>query len=123
MEHAYGVTTRSGTAFTDFLDDLNRCTSRNWTFTSGGFAGHCDWRLPNLEELRAIAGPCSMGICVVDPLLLPMRAGRYWSNSTRSNNLAGAFWVDFSNNTLAGDTKTFTYFARAVRTRTIADVP
>jgi Protein of unknown function (DUF1566) len=45
-----------GTAFTAFLGTLNNGTSSDGTATSGCFAGHCDWRLPAIEELE---GSCT----------------------------------------------------------------
>jgi hypothetical protein len=72
-----------GTAFTDFLDDLN---------TAPCFAGHCDWRLPQIADLQTILiGPdaapgqdanCSAAPCI-DPEFAavggPTASSDYWS--------------------------------------------
>ena len=54
-----------GTIFTTFLYGFNGGTSADGMATSGCFAGHCDWRLPTLEELTGIVdvtqGQCSGG--------------------------------------------------------------
>src|SRR5262249_22478780 len=45
----------NGTAFTDFLGTLNNCVDDGTdppTGVIGGFAGHCDWRLPSIVELE-----------------------------------------------------------------------
>ena len=39
-----------GTAFTLFLGTLNNCVD-DGTSVTGGLGGHCDWRLPTLNEL------------------------------------------------------------------------
>src|SRR5882757_2638486 len=67
----------NGSAFTKFLYGFNGGTSPDGTSTSGCFAGHCDWRLPLIEELAGIVdktqGRCGggrSGACI-DPILGP----------------------------------------------------
>ena len=49
-----GMPPPDGTAFTDFLGQLNACTTTDGISITGGFAGHCDWRLPTIVELQTI---------------------------------------------------------------------
>ena len=68
----------TGTAFTDFLYNLNGgpygCTSDyGYTHQDGGFAGHCDWRLPTIAELQTILlAPYPCGTSPrIDPIFWP----------------------------------------------------
>ena len=48
-------TAPDGSIFTDFLSlKLNPCVSADGITVTGGFAGHCDWRLPSIVELQTI---------------------------------------------------------------------
>jgi hypothetical protein len=84
-----------GTAFTTFLATLNGgvtgvgdCRSEDGITQSGGFAGHCDWRLPTVAELQTILLeplPCSTTPCIDQSVFGPVNAsfsfGRYWSSN------------------------------------------
>jgi hypothetical protein len=76
-------TAPDGTVFTDFLAKLNNCTADDLgNAVSGGFAGHCDWRLPTVAELGVIADCPTTDDCVVaDPAFGP-NTGPYWSSAT-----------------------------------------
>ncbi|HIF41993.1 MAG TPA: DUF1566 domain-containing protein [Planctomycetes bacterium] len=81
-----------GGVFTDFLAKLNDNSQPvTWTSsdvtsvgtqTSGCFAGHCDWRLPNSVELQTIMEPSMCSQCI-DPLFGPFASISYWSASSR----------------------------------------
>jgi hypothetical protein len=109
-----------GDAFTVFLAALNGGTSPDGLATSGCFAGHCDWRLPTVEELSGIVEPtqgsCSQGSgpCT-DPTLGPGQADGYWSATTFARKLSEAWLVDFAGGDTAHGGKTFAFFVRAVR--------
>ncbi len=73
-------TAPDGGAFTTFLNALNggatgvgNCVSADGLTQSGGFAGHCDWRLPTIGELQGIidssAPGCGTGRPCIDPNL------------------------------------------------------
>jgi len=113
-------TAPDGTVFTAFLFGLNGGTSPDGVATSGCFAGHCDWRVPTIEEVDGIldetqetcgggVGPC------IDPTFGPTQADAYWSATTFARNATRAWFVDFSTGGLAQGGKTVLFFARAVR--------
>ncbi|HSP99702.1 MAG TPA: DUF1566 domain-containing protein, partial [Candidatus Dormibacteraeota bacterium] len=109
-----------GTAFTAFLFGLNGGTSADGVATSGCFAGHCDWRLPTIEEVAGIVDE-TRGSCIggsepcLDPTLGPAQADGYWSATTFSRNATRAWLVDFSSGGLAEGGKDVGFFVRAVR--------
>ena len=90
----FGAAGPEGAAFTDFLGELNDCEANSADGSMrGGFAAHCDWRLPTKEELEAILlepFPCSKSPCI-DPIFGPTTASNYWS-STSSANFPGFAW-------------------------------
>jgi hypothetical protein len=99
-------TAPDGTAFTDFLVKLNGgptgvgdCVVSGDTQT-GGFAGHCDWRLPTIAELQTIVDTavsgCGGGSPCIDPTFGPTAADRCWSASTSAADARFALIVDFS---------------------------
>jgi len=91
-----------GNAFTDFLAKLNNSSQHaTWSTvdqfsvvprTSGCFADHCDWRLPNIVELRTILD-CSHGISCVDPLFGPTASTGHWSASSYALRGSRAAWI------------------------------
>jgi hypothetical protein len=93
------VGARDGTAFVQFLGALNDCT--DFFAAPCGFAGHWDWRLPTLTELRTIidlgAPGCGRGAACIDPIFSPADASDYWTSSTHSLGAPAAWIVDFSN--------------------------
>jgi Protein of unknown function (DUF1566) len=120
-----------GGAFTSFLAELNDCESADGSVVSGGFAGHCDWRLPQNDELSTIAkAGCSTPPCVVDPAFNTDCTGgcmvtscsctessNYQSASTWTDGGVGlvAWGVNFVNGFASDEAKTDAIFVRAVR--------
>jgi hypothetical protein len=128
--YTWGMTVQSnamdGTMVTEFLATLNRAPC---------FAGHCDWRIPNVKELLSIVdyempypGPvvdtafntnCVAG-CAVDgnggPMCSCTVAGSYWSSTTFRTIEANAWAVFFGSGDVASANKALTRYAvRAVR--------
>ena len=116
-----GGTKQNGTAFTDFLGALNACTAdAGGGGAAGGFAGHCDWRLPTVAELQTIVDPeaagCgSSGPCI-DPIFGPTVAFRYWSASTDADFDTSARGVNFLSGAEFVVPKDGAFAVRAVRT-------
>jgi hypothetical protein len=97
-----------GTAFTVFLDTLNtRCdgdeTRKICTKNADckgigtgmcGYAGHRDWRMPNVKELQSIV---DYGVFqpAIDPVFGPTARNFYWSFTTFVNAPGEAAIVDF----------------------------
>jgi len=112
-------TTPNGTAFTDFLDKLNNCTSATVTSVTGGFAGHCDWRLPTIVELNSIvdltAAGCGIGSPCIGAVFGPTPASYYWSSTTHAGFPSNAWVVDFNDGTPFSFPKSFNDYVRGVR--------
>lgn len=111
-------TAADGTLYTTFLSTLNSDVSANGT--TNCFASHCDWRLPNISELRTIvetnASNCGLGSVCIDPAFGPTQTISYWS-STTSTTAAYAAWIENFNFALASEyEKPYNPSARAVRT-------
>ena len=112
-------TAADGTALTDFLSTLNDCESSDGSAVTGGFAGHCDWRLPTNPELQTIVDPTATGCGTGNPCIFsalgPTVAGLYWSSTTDSGSPSDAWFVHFGDGSVNFDTKADFNFVRAVR--------
>jgi len=93
----------------------------------GGFAGHTDWRLPNLTELESIRNledlnpavspafstGCMQG-CVETSCSCTL-PGLYWSSSSYAINPSDAWLVYFLDGSVGTTTKVLNYYVQAVR--------
>jgi Protein of unknown function (DUF1566) len=106
---------QNGTVFTTFLSTLNTCRSADDATLVDGFAGHCDWRLPTVAELRSLLdAPCAGNPCV-DALVGPTAGAFYWTSTAPSSSPSAIRIVDFSNGALGNGIRTISVNARAVR--------
>ena len=108
-----------GTLYTSFLARLNfELTSDP---NASCFAGHCDWRIPNIGELQTILLGSCPGFptpCIDEAIFGSTQALGYWSSSTfadGSMSLDSAWRVVFSSGIPLSLGKTDINHARAVR--------
>jgi len=109
-----------GTVFTDFLGELNNgCESADGITVTGGFAEHCDWRLPTIAELQTILlapYPCGTSPCIDTTVFGPTVASGYWSSTIFVSNPSYAWGVCFGSGYVFDDGgKSSTDYIRAVR--------
>jgi len=122
-----GGNNMDGTMVTVFLDTLN-------DVAGGGancFAGHCDWRIPNLRELLSIvhygalspsvdpafhqAATCTGCTDVTLASCSCTASSFYWPSSTTGFNPGKVWEVGFGNGGMSNDFKGFPNPVRAVR--------
>lgn len=110
-----------GDVFTSFLGRLNECVkSSDEAAVTGGFAGHCDWRLPSVSELETIllgSYPCETLPCI-DPVFGPTVESDYWSSTHSALGLgdADAWVISFGSGNVDYVGKDFgLHYARGVR--------
>ncbi len=114
-----GGTAADGSIFTHLLPTLNDCVSPDGVASAGGFAGHCDWRLPSIAELSTITlmpFPCATNPCI-DSIFGPTHSeSGYWSATTNATDARLGWNVIFSEGLVAGaGIKTQPSYVRAVR--------
>jgi len=79
-----------------------------------GYAGHHDWRIPNVRELQSIAD-YGGNTPAIDPSFGPTAMSDYWSSTTYASVPSFAWSVGFGVGNVVTDGKDAPLFARAVR--------
>lgn len=92
-------------------DALYECDNLVW-------AGHDDWRLPNIEELRSIVDYTRQNPAVDTDCFLNTKSDMYWSSTTYLFYKYKAWAIYFHSGINRHLGKTETYFIRPVRTIT-----
>ena len=109
----------TGTLYSNFLERLNDLKTANDGTATPCFAGHCDWRVPTIGELRSILQApnpnCTANPCIAAGFPGPTLASVYWSSSSLASVPAGAWWVAFDIGIAANSAKNEFENARAVR--------
>jgi hypothetical protein len=109
-----------GTVFTTFLFELNGGTSADGVATAGCFTGHCDWRLPTIEELAGIADVTQVacgggsGACI-DPIFGATQVDAYWSATGFAADSTAVWVVNYGSGATDNRGKAGHVSARAVR--------
>lgn len=109
----YGPT---GTVFTTFLYNLNGQTSNDGSNTvTSCFTGHCDWRLPTVQELQGIlVAGCATDPCI-DPTFGATRSDTHWTATTHSSAAGSVWFVSFYDGLVFYGNKSINVYVRAVR--------
>ena len=123
-------TDADGTAFTVFLDTLNnKCDGDETTACTinadckeigngkCGYAGHQDWRMPNVKELQSIVDYSKPfpGPAIASSFPGSTAADFYWSSTSSAANPFRAWFVTFGNGGVSAVEKVFALRVRAVR--------
>jgi len=93
---------------------LAYCQSLN---LNDGYAGHTDWRLPNIRELASLVD-LSRYNPAIDPKFSDTKSSGYWSSSTYAYSTSYAWSVGFSYGNVNYASKSdsyYVYYVRAVR--------
>ncbi len=90
--------------------------TRAQTLNSTGFAGHTDWRVPNIEELRSIAA-INCGFPAINETAFPNTPSNlFWTSSAIRYNSSRAWSIEFRRGTDIPDNSGFGSHVRLVRT-------
>ena len=96
-------------------------TTRTWdaaiTYCEGlTIAGHTDWRLPTIKELKSIADMTKFNLSINTTYFPGTQLFAYWSSTTNTEAAPEAWLVSFSEGTTGTDYKSDpTHMVRCVR--------
>jgi hypothetical protein len=85
------------------------------------FAGHTDWRLPNIKELESIVESCGYSPSINTTLFPATPASDFWSGSSYVPGPSGAWFVGFGNGGTNAGNKAVSPYVRLVRGGQIFD--
>jgi hypothetical protein len=117
-----------GTAFTDFLATLNNTCAGDETTactknvdctgignSKCGYAGHQDWRMPNVKELQSIVDYSTKIPAIASSFPGATAADDYWSSPPLAGYSSSAWVVNFGAGAVEVIAKDFPLRVRAVR--------
>jgi hypothetical protein len=105
-----------GDGRTDPADSVDWCDALSYC-QNLSFAGHDDWRLPNVRELQSIVD-YGRGNPSIDPVFsfgFSDLVGGFWSSTSHAGTPVGAWFVSFFHGGVEPINKTQELFVRAVR--------
>jgi len=91
----------------DWEDAIDECLALD-------YAGHDDWRLPNIKELLSIVDYSKTSGPLIDNAFTCV-SDRYWSSSTRAQYTTSSWIMEFDDGWVQNSGKTNTYYLRPVR--------
>jgi hypothetical protein len=105
-----------GSAFINFIARLNGDVSGDGRTITGCFANHCDWRLPNIDELETIVDHnVPRNTAMIDTIFGPTELNTYWSATTERERPDFAWGIYFRDGRSDPYLKAGYFFVRAVR--------
>ncbi len=79
------------------------------------FAGHTDWRLPNVKELQSIVDYELVYPAINQTFFPNTQSDYYWSGTTYADSTGYAWFVDFYGGYVSYDDRGSGYYVRPVR--------